>query len=145
MTTLLERFTDKYGVNEDTGCWEWIAHKMPAGYGRVWDGEKDTLAHRVAYELFVGPISAGLQIDHLCRVTSCVNPSHLEAVTCRENLLRGDTTTARNAKKTHCIHGHEFTAANTYHHKHRSTTARSCRICTLAKNRRWKAQRAVAA
>lgn len=68
------------------------------------------MAHRVAYELCIGPIPTGLTIDHLCRNTRCVNPKHLEAVTLRENILRGTGPTAHNAAKSACRRGHPFDA-----------------------------------
>ncbi len=68
-------------------------------------------AHRYAYELMVGPIPAGLTIDHKCRVHNCVQPAHLEPVTCRVNILRGDTG-QNNAQKTHCPHGHPYSDDN---------------------------------
>ena len=77
----------------------------------------------MAYELFIGPIPDGLTIDHLCRNPNCVNPTHLEPVTMWENLMRGDTLTARKAAQTHCVHGHEFTPENTY------VKANGCRLC----------------
>lgn len=69
-------------------------------------------AHRVYYEARFGPIPAGLQLDHLCRNRGCVNPDHLEPVTCRENLMRGHTVAAANAKKTHCNAGHALAGDN---------------------------------
>lgn len=111
-------------VDRSGECWLWTAYTMPNGYG-TW---RQTLAHRVAYELSIGPIPDGLQLDHLCRVRNCVRPDHLEPVTCRENLLRGDTITARCVAATHCPHGHPYDEANTY----RSPTngSRSCRACS---------------
>ena len=75
-----------------TGCWEWTGHVNNAGYGRV----KNDYAHRLAYEMFVGPIPDGADLDHLCRRRSCVNPAHLEPVTRSENVRRGYA--ARGAK-----------------------------------------------
>ncbi|HEV2928117.1 MAG TPA: HNH endonuclease signature motif containing protein, partial [Propionibacteriaceae bacterium] len=94
-------------------CWPWTANRMDSGYGRYSIDGRSKLAHRISYELSVGSIPDGLQIDHLCRNKPCVNPTHLEAVTQRENLLRGDTVPARNAARTHCANGHEFTPENT--------------------------------
>lgn len=101
-----------------------------SGYGQTWDGQKVLLAHRVAYELAVGPIPEGLHIDHLCRNRACVNPKHLEPVTCLENVRRGA------AVKTHCPHGHEYTPENSYHHP---AGGRICRICIRKRNREKKA------
>lgn len=70
------------------GCWPWLGHRMPRGYGQVRVGTTHWLAHRVAYTLTFGPIPKGMVLDHLCRNTWCVNPDHLEVVTQRENLRR---------------------------------------------------------
>jgi hypothetical protein len=92
-------------VVKSDGCWLWLGSKSEHGYGYSglfglkW-------AHRVAYRLCVGPIPEGLELDHLCRVPSCVNPEHLEPVTHRENVLRGINPWAANARKTHCPKGH---------------------------------------
>jgi hypothetical protein len=86
-------------------------------------------AHRAVYELLVGPIPPDLPMDHLCGVTSCVNPAHLQIVTPRENVVRGRgpaTAGARNAAKTQCPHGHPYDAANT---RHDSAGRRRCRTC----------------
>jgi hypothetical protein len=72
------------------GCWPWHGATLPNGYGEIWDpvARKNRMAHRRVYELLVGPIAAGLQIDHLCRNKACVNPAHMEQVTSRENTVR---------------------------------------------------------
>lgn len=89
------------------------------------------MVHRIAYELAVGPIPVGLVIDHLCRNHSCINPEHLEPVTNVENVMRGESAWARNARKTHCKRGHEFTDENTI----RRNGTRSCRQCRSMKGR----------
>lgn len=72
----------------DSGCWEWQRVRDRDGYGITHFGGKRVRAHRLSYEAHIGPIPAGLTIDHLCRNTCCVNPLHLEAVTNEENVRR---------------------------------------------------------
>lgn len=111
---LIDRFSEKYVLDEEAGCWLWTGAIDLVGYGRIGEGGhngRTLLAHRVAYEHAVGPIPDGLTLDHLCRVRHCVNPDHLEAVTMGENVLRGDNPPAANARKTHCIRGHDLTDA----------------------------------
>lgn len=95
----------------DRQCWEWKGYVGPNGYGRlIWCHRHDRKmlhAHRVAYELMVGPIPDGLQIDHLCRNRRCVNPNHLEPVTAHTNVVvRGLGLSAENAAKKFCKRGH---------------------------------------
>ena len=116
------------------GCWQWVGSREAKGYGRFWLNGKHRKAHRVAYELMVGPIPAGYTIDHLCRNRDCVRPSHLDPVTNRENVLRGEGVTANHARQTHCTNGHEFTPENTYI---RPRGQRSCRECARAAHRRY--------
>lgn len=99
--TAEDRFWAKVEKRED--CWIWIASTASQGrYGRF----EERQAHAWAYEHFIGAIPDGCEIDHLCRVTLCVNPAHLEPVTHRVNILRGLAPTALNAAKTHCKRGH---------------------------------------
>lgn len=116
-------------VDKSGSCWLWTASRDRYGYGQVRIGGKQKRAHRVAYELLVGPIPSGLQVDHLCRVRHCVNPAHMELVTSRVNTLRGQSLQAINAQKTHCKRGHEFTPANTQIYG----TWRRCRACWSAR------------
>ena len=133
---LLERLEDKILVAD--GCWEWDGSRNAGGYGQLSVDGRNRMAHRVVYELLVGPIPDGMQIDHLCKTRQCVNPGHMEVVTCRENLMRGDTIQAENAGKTHCRHGHEFTPENTYAQRGHN---RACRICLRVSYARYDAKR----
>ena len=97
--------------------------------------------HRVVYEALVGPIPDGLELDHLCFNRRCVNPNHMEPVTGYENILRGNSFSAVNARKTHCIHGHEFTEENTYVVTQNGRPGRQCKTCRRRRTREWTASR----
>jgi hypothetical protein len=118
-----------------SSCWEWTGYTDSNGYGRLKLGGRISVSratHRIAYELLVGPIAEGLELDHLCRNRRCCNPLHLEPVTHRENMRRSDGIVGRKARQTHCKRGHEFTDQNTYR---RPDGCRVCRTCARwAKN-----------
>lgn len=119
-------------VDKTGDCWVWTGALNDSGYGLMrWGGPK-VLVHRLAYELTYGVIPSGLDIDHLCRVRHCVNPEHLEPVTRRENILRGEAQAARNARKTHCPAGHPFDEVNTYVSP---PGRRHCRECMRRRDR----------
>lgn len=126
--TVTERFWNKVVILE-TGCWQWTAARSVDGYAHFWPERNQlVLGYRWAYEYYIGPVPNGLQLDHLCRNTSCVNPFHLEPVTHKENILRGDNPCAINAKKTHCAHGHPYSGDNLYIQPN-GKGGRKCRIC----------------
>lgn len=91
-----------------SSCWEWTGAIEKRGYGCYGNFR----AHRIAYNLFVGPLIPGETIDHLCRNRRCVRPDHLEQVSIGENVLRGSGVTAINAQKTHCHRGHPLSGTN---------------------------------
>ena len=125
---LKKKIMDKIKKKE-SGCWEWIGavHKKKYGnYGQLRIGTRGNSklfrAHRVSYEVFVGKIGDGLEIDHLCHNTLCVNPDHLEEVTHNENMQR-----RKDSHLEKCKHGHTYTEKTTYirpdNHK------RECLLC----------------
>jgi hypothetical protein len=123
----IRRFREKYIPVPESGCWLWTASGTQTGYGQMRIRGKSYLASRISYEMHIGPIPHGLTIDHLCRVRCCVNPAHLEAVTFKVNVLRGNAVSAIAARKTHCVHGHPFDE-RTYVGRN---GARVCRPCLL--------------
>lgn len=98
------------------------------GYGQAWDYSLKRIrrAHHLAYEKAYGPIPEGLVVDHICNVRHCINPNHLQAITQRENSLRG------NPPRTHCPRGHEYNKVNTY------IDPKGCKICRICKNESYR-------
>lgn len=120
---LAARFWAK--VRKGDGCWEWQACLSRKGYGQFKISGRAQQAHRVSFILAGRDIPEGLGLDHLCRNKKCVRPDHLEAVTNRENVIRGDTVPGRNFRKTHCPYGHELTPENLV----KSRPYRRCLTC----------------
>jgi hypothetical protein len=138
--TLPERFWSKVEVRA-SGCWLWTGPIAAEGYGWYNRDAISGPAHRFSYEQTVGPIPGGLQLDHLCRVRHCVNPEHLEPVTQRVNVLRGESPSAIAARKTVCLNGHDLNdPANVYHNIPSRPGTRTCRPCAIARARAQRAK-----
>jgi len=139
MKEMTSRFWSKVACRG--GCWEWTA-SLRRGYGRFSIGYRTFPAHRVAYEMLVGPIPDGLTLDHLCRNKVCVNPAHLEPVTGVENTQRGPSGEF-NREKTHCFRGHPFDDENTRWGRTPvgSGWGRWCRACQREYQREYRQRR----
>lgn len=148
-------------IEDENGCWLWQGTIDREGYPRIWVGNKvesdkvTRQAHRVSYEVYVGPIPGDLPLDHVCHTDDascaggdscthrrCINPRHLEPVTPLENAARQRRSPART-----CANGHEMTPENTLlkQRRNRPNPARNCRICTNESQRRHNRRRRPAA
>ena len=123
-------------INAVTGCWEWVGPKDRDGYGKAHSEGRTLVAHRAAYEVLVGPIPAGLTLDHLCRNRACINPTHLEPVTLLENVNRSPLR--RFNVETHCAQGHEYTDKSM---RIRSDNGRIRRICLVCRQEQYRQNR----
>ena len=138
-----DRLFSRLIIDPDTGCLLWTGAKNNKGYGRISINYSMQYVHRVMYAMFAGEIPDGLQLDHLCRVRHCANVAHLEPVTGRENILRGNSPAATCATATHCPAGHEYDLLNT---AWTTLGTRKCRACNRERLRRryWRARPQVA-
>ena len=118
-------FSTKYAAQPD-GCWYWTGAKYSNGYGKtkVPGQRRMMVAHKLSYLLHVGEYDQSLDLDHLCRNRACVNPHHLEPVTRKENLSRGDKPVL---KRDFCRRGHAMTNGNIYYYP--SGMKRACIQC----------------
>jgi hypothetical protein len=136
-----EKVLNNWVEKSEYGCWQWMGAVGLNGYGKVHINYKNLLPHRVIYELFKGKITNGLTIDHLCRNRLCVNPEHLEAVSLKENILRSNSITAKQARQTHCIRNHPLFGSNLYITPDKR---RQCKICNnLRQNKFYNESRGV--
>lgn len=126
---------DKYihKIEKTKTCWNWKG-TLSKGYGKVYvQGNKSKSAHRFIYEMLVGEIPEGFELDHLCRNRSCVNPKHLEPVTHLENVRRG---LPYRKVVTHCIRGHERIPENIVTKRY-GEHGKVCRLCRNIRQKLW--------
>jgi hypothetical protein len=138
--SLVARLMSKIQIDVTTGCWIWTGGTS-RGYGVVWAGGRLKKAHLAMYELWVGLVAAGKELDHFrCDNPPCCNPLHVRPATHRENMLRGNTLMAANLAKTHCPRGHPYEGANLII----KPRGRECRSCDRARKRRLRLIRRIA-
>lgn len=141
--TDIEKFARQFTI-QTSGCWAWGRAINRKGYGIFFLHGRTYRAHRVGYAIKHNGLNSSLVIDHLCRNTACVNPNHLELVTNRENVMRGNLpkiSSARLLQRTHCKSGHEFTVINTNHTAYKKKAGgtgamRRCKTCVASYNRK---------
>ena len=132
------------GDRNEHECWQWIGARTGSGYGNfVLSGirgrEQPIPAHRFSYILHRGPIPEGLHLDHLCRNRFCVNPAHLEPVTCGENLRRGMHPNMLAKLANTCTKGHEITGDNVIQERRKDVSLRfRCKLCARLREQRRK-------
>lgn len=139
ITKLPEQLQENICVDPSSECWMWTAHRFDNGYGDIWIDGVHAKAHRVVYEVFLGPLPPfdEVELHHTCEMRHCVNPQHLHLVT-RQRHMEIDRRHDQLRSKTHCVHGHAFTPENTYI---RPNGRRRCKECHNVNNRLYRRQR----
>ena len=123
------------------GCWEWTGAVASTGYAILNIDKQRKLAHRIAYQLFVGPIHHPLQTDHLCRNKKCINPAHLEAVTSKENSLRGKHPLYKIHREQICKRGHDLSVEE--NRIYRKDGRYRCKICVKQTRKEYQKKGAI--
>ncbi len=123
-----ERLLSKIEIDE-IGCWVWKGARFKKKYGdyaQIRMGgrldSKNKRAHVVSYEHFVGKVPEGMELDHICQNTLCINPAHLEPVAHKENCKR-----RKDSGLPFCRHGHKYTPETTYIRP--DNGRRECKVC----------------
>ena len=129
---LLVRFEEKIIRDPNSGCWLFDSSPNPNGYGQISINLKPKLAHRAAWELYVGEIPDGLNVCHKCDTPLCVRPDHLFLGTQMDNLRDASSkgrTRNQYMNKSVCPRGHAYSGEY--------TRQRICHICRRAAHKRW--------
>lgn len=116
-------------IDLDAPCLIWTGSHNDQGYGYLMIDGTRKYAHRVSYQLHVGQILRDHQIDHLCRRPACYQPAHLEAVTNRENTMRGNHPLVLRSLATHCKRNHDQREPENVYT--RPDGRRRCRRCMI--------------
>jgi hypothetical protein len=142
----IRRFAEKIDILEN-GCWRWTgttnARRLGGPRGLFWTETRFQTAYRWAWQALNGPVPEGLELDHYrypddgCIGPLCAHPKHVRPVTHRDNVLRGNGASARNARKTACLNGHPYDVVD-------ARGWRLCSICRAAYNRGYYAARVAA-
>ena len=127
-------------VEKTDTCWLWTGSLTSEGYGKMRADGREQYIHRLSYELTNGPVPDGLVVDHLCRVRHCCNPEHLEAVTLKENTLRGEAPSIKTFLTDVCAKGHSMDDAAVTR-RHGVEGGRRCRKCAAETNARAELRR----
>lgn len=129
IVSLSDRLLTKVVCDVATKCWNFTGHRNRDGYGMLAIGHRATdRTHRIAYQLFTGPIPQGHEIHHVCENRGCCNPAHLVAVVRKQHLKM---TPRWAGNRTHCPQGHEYTPDNIVQAALRNRGVRQCRACAL--------------
>ena len=133
-TILGNRLFNKLTYAEDSTCWLWNGTKDWNGYGKIRFNNKMQYVHRVAFQLFKGPLAKGLVVDHICNIKSCVNPIHLQLITQTANVLRSNAFSGINHRKQFCPKGHKLQIPN-LDPSELKRGGRRCLICSQQQHR----------